>query len=99
MKHGDEIFEWGWLTDKIVKIHTYYGARRDEQQYCFGYMARGLDRRFWHAYFSEQEGTPKRDGQMYFDGNCWRSEGGKVISIPRAVIDDFGQLVPVAPYG
>ena len=49
-----------------------------------GYAMMLADRRFWKAYFSEVD--RHREAHL-------QSSGG--ISIPRAVMNDYGELVPV----
>lgn len=75
----DEMFIWGRSN-----------AKADQ-----GCAYRVLDRRFFHAYWSELFDTHERDGPMEFDGKAWRSEGGRIVSYHKAVVDDFGELVPV----
>jgi hypothetical protein len=71
---------------------------RDEA-FCWelGHAWRRPDRRFWYAFFTSQRNTHERDGPITFDGKAWRSQTDKAISYPSAVIDDFGELVPVRP--
>lgn len=53
---------------------------------------------FWEFYSSKLYNTTERDGPITYNGTCWTSENGKYISAPKAVIDDFGTLVPVNKY-
>jgi hypothetical protein len=67
-----------------------------DQSSAQGWAYRGSDPRFWTASFSGTHNTAERDGPMAFDGLAWRSAGGRNVSYPRAVADDFGVLVPVS---
>lgn len=49
----------------------------------------------WTASWSGTHNTPERDGPVEFDGTAWRSAGGRNVSYPYAVVDDFGFLAPI----
>lgn len=65
----------------------------DESRY--GYALRRPERHLWQVFYTLQHNTHERDGAITFDGKAWRSQTDKAVSYPRAVIDDFGELVPV----
>lgn len=70
---------------------------RENSKGCQGYAFERLDRRYWIAGWSELWDTIERDGYMKYGSNHWFSLGGKTVSYPYAVIDDYGALVPVDP--
>jgi hypothetical protein len=51
---------------------------------------------YWSASWSGTHNTHERDGKVSFDGKVWRSERSVNISIPCAVMDDYGFLMPLA---
>lgn len=55
------------------------------------------DRRYWHMFYSECEGSHARDGQINWTGLDWASENRKIVSTPRSVIDNYGFLQPTRP--
>ena len=66
-----------------------------------GWMFQNLTRseggaNYWSCHFSEFWNTHERDGAVTLrkDGS-FRSETGKYVSYPYAVMDDFGFLQPV----
>jgi hypothetical protein len=50
---------------------------------------------FWSYYADNVNGTTERDGAIEFDGKVWRSQTGRVVHAPKAVMDDFCFLVAV----
>ena len=67
-----------------------YWGSKDSYPYGWALMA-PLDRRYWWAGFS----STRYDGQMQYRNLAWRSRNDAIVSIPHAVIDDYGNLVPV----
>ena len=76
---GSEIYIWG----------------RELRNAYQGIAMRCMDRRFWHAQWSGLFDTLERDGQMRYEGNFWRSENDIFLSYPKAIMNDYGDLVPV----
>ena len=76
----DELICWGRDANRCRQGHAY----------------RLIDRRYWSVYWNNLFYTLERDGPMQWDGVAWRSMGGAVVSIPYAVIDDYGNLMAVA---
>jgi hypothetical protein len=68
-------------------------GKSDRQGYQGWAKANG---RYWTAAWSSLWDTLERDGPMTYDGKSWSSRTGEIVSYPFAVIDDFGDLVPVA---
>lgn len=56
-----------------------------------------FDRRFWSTHWSAFWNTHERDGAVNYDPSRhgWFSQNDLYISFPRAVINDFGDLVAV----
>ena len=77
--YGDEIYLWG----------------RKAQGCLQGFAMRLLGRRFWAVSWNGLFDTLERDGQMAFNGRYWHSENHVFLSYPKAVMDDYGDLVPV----
>lgn len=63
-----------------------------------GHAIRHLDPRYFSASHSSLHDTLERDGPITYreDEHAWRSAGGRTVSIPYAVVGDFGDLVPVS---
>ena len=72
--------------------HTWGKCDRTSAQ---GWAYRRLDRRYWSASWSGSQGSMQRDGQMTYRQYAWRSENEVNVDYPNAVIDDYGNLVPV----
>jgi hypothetical protein len=51
---------------------------------------------FWRCFATTLHNTHERDGKVTFNGRYWASENEKFISYPKAIIDDFGTLTPIA---
>ena len=71
-----------------------WGAENQHGHQGFAFCT--LDRRYWCASWTELWDTLERDGYMMQGSNCWFSWGGKNVSYPYAVMDDFGTLVAVS---
>lgn len=50
---------------------------------------------YWCFSSAKLYNTTERDGAITFNGTYWSSENGLYISAPKAIIDDFGCLIPV----
>lgn len=80
--YGEEILLWGRR-----------GPKGESQG---GAIRNSLDRRWFTTYWSYLFDTLERDGPMVFSANVWRSEGGRTVSYMVAVVNDYGDLVPVS---
>lgn len=72
-----------------------WGACTARSSQGWAHRVQFYGRRFWTAYWSGLHDTLERDGSINYRANAWRSESGVFLTYPYAVVDDFGDLVPV----
>ena len=72
-----------------------WGARTARTSQGWAHRVTFYGRRFWTASWSGLHDTLERDGPVAYRDNAWRSENGVFLTYPYAVVDDFGDLVPV----
>lgn len=76
-------------------LESYTWGKTDSKA-AQGWMYRRIDRRYWSAAWSDFWNTLERDGpQTFREDGSRRSENGRIVSFPQAVMDDFGFLVPI----
>lgn len=66
-----------------------------EARYLGGYCLRVRRAPSYFTAHWDDFTTHERDGAVRFNGTTWLSKNGRYVSMPYAVVDDFGNLVPL----